>query len=29
MIEIDLSKQPALGADPRATQKLNFAANLD
>ena len=29
MIAIDLNKQQALGADPRATQKLNFAANLD
>ena len=29
MIAIDLSKQQALGADHRATQKLNFAANLD
>ena len=29
MIAIDLSKQQALGADPRATQQINFTANLD
>ena len=29
MIVIDLSKQPALDADPRAIQQINFAANLD
>ena len=29
MIAIDLSKQQALDADPRATQKINFTANLD
>ena len=29
MIAIDLSKQQALGADPRAIQQINFAANLD
>ena len=29
MIAIDLSKQQALDADPRATQQVNFAANLD
>ena len=29
MIEIDLSKQQALDADPRAIQQINFAANLD
>ena len=29
MIAIDLSKQQALDADPRATQQINFAANLD
>ena len=28
MLAIDLSKQPALDADPRAIQQLNFAANL-
>ena len=29
MIAIDLSKQQPLDADPRATQPINFAANLD
>ena len=29
MIALDLSKQQALGADPRAIQQINFAANLD
>ena len=29
MIAIDLSKQQALDADPRATQQINFMANLD
>ena len=29
MITIDLSKQQALDADPRAIQQINFAANLD
>ena len=29
MIAIDLSKQLALDADPRAIQQINFAANLD
>ena len=29
MIEIDLSKQQALDADPRAIQQINFSANLD
>ena len=28
MIEIDLSKQPALDADPQAIQKIIFTANL-
>ena len=28
MIAIDLSKQQALDADPRAIQQLNFTANL-
>ena len=28
MIAIDLSKQQALDADPRAIQQINFAANL-
>ena len=27
--EIDLSKQQALDADPRAIQQINFTANLD
>ena len=29
MIAIDLSKQEALDADPKASQQINFAANLD
>ena len=29
MIAVDLSKQPALDADPRANQQINFTANLD
>ena len=29
VIAIDLSKQQALDADPRAIQQINFAANLD
>ena len=29
MIVIDLSKQQALDADPRAIQQINFTANLD
>ena len=29
MIAIDLSKQQALDADPRATQQSSFTANLD
>ena len=29
MIAIDLGKQQALDADPRATQQINFIANLD
>ena len=29
MIAIDLSKQQALDADPRAIQQFNFTANLD
>ena len=29
MIEIDLSKQQALDADPRGIQQINFTANLD
>ena len=29
MIAVDLSKQKALGADPRAIQQINFTANLD
>ena len=28
MIAIDLSKQKAVDADPKAIQKINFAANL-
>ena len=28
MIAIDLSKQKAVDADPRAIQKINFTANL-
>ena len=29
MIVIDLSKQQALDANPRATQQINFTANLE
>ena len=29
MIAIDLSKQQTLDADPRASQRINFTANLD
>ena len=29
MIPIDLSKQQALDADPRAIKQINFTANLD
>ena len=29
MVEIDLSKQKALDADPRAIQEINFTENLD
>ena len=29
MVAIDLSKQRALDADPRAIQQINFTANLD
>ena len=29
MIVIDLNKQQALDADPRAIQQINFTANLD
>ena len=29
MIAVDLSKQRALDADPRASQQINFTANLD
>ena len=29
MIAVDLSKQQALDADPRANQQLNFTVNLD
>ena len=29
MIAIDLRKQQALDANPRATQQINFTANLD
>ena len=29
MIAIDLSKQKALDADPRAIQQINLTANLD
>ena len=29
MSAIDLSKQQALDADPRAIQQINFTANLD
>ena len=28
MIAIDLSKQQALDSDPRATEQINFTANL-
>ena len=28
MIEIDLSKQEALDADPKAIQQINFTVNL-
>ena len=29
MIAVDLSKQQALDANPRATQQINFTANLN
>ena len=29
MIAVDLSKQQALNADPRAIQQINFTVNLD
>ena len=29
MIAIDLNKQQALDADPRAIQQINFTANID
>ena len=29
MIAVDLSKQQALDADPRAIQQINFSSNLD
>ena len=29
LIAIDLNKQQALDADPRAIQQINFTANLD
>ena len=29
MITVDLGKQQALDADPKAIQQINFAANLD
>ena len=29
MIAVDLRKQQALDADPRAIQQINFTANLD
>ena len=29
MIAVDLSKQQALDADPKATQQINFRANLN
>ena len=29
MIAVELSKQQALDADPRAIQQINFTANLD
>ena len=29
MTSVDLSRQQALDADPRATEQINFTANLD
>ena len=29
MVAVDLSKQQALDADPKAIQQINFAANLE
>ena len=29
MVAVDLSKQQALNADPRANQQINFTGNLD
>ena len=29
IIAVDISKQPALDADPKAIQQINFTANLD
>ena len=29
MIAVDLSKQQALDADPKAIQQINFTGNLD
>ena len=29
MVAVDLSKQKALDADPKAIQQINFTANLD
>ena len=29
MIAIDLSKQQALGADPKVMQEISFSGNLD
>ena len=29
MIAVDLSKQQALDADPKATRQVNFTENLD
>ena len=29
MIAVDLSKQQAVDADPKATEQINFTANLD
>ena len=29
MIAVDLNKQQALGADPKAIQQINFTGNLD
>ena len=29
MIAVDLSKQQAVNADPKANQQINFTANLD